>query len=517
MDACMIRRKPSVIALALIAASALLGSQARGDEPAAPSAKSVAASAPSSQPAWSDWPQFLGPRRDGSSPEKGLLRQWPEGGPKVLWTVPVAPGYGTPIVSKGEIFVLGGGSGGRGVSCLDAFTGTPRWEFKYATRKSDKAEAKKMQPSWGYCPRSSAGVNDLYVYTLDEIGEVYCLDRKSGKEVWYRDLDEDFHPNHNDWKGWCASPVLIDKIVVLPAARDVTDPQPVNEGKLVGLDLATGKTQWECTEPLNVKKSGRVGGGVYSTPQRATFAGEDCLVWAGPTGLVAVRASDGKKVWEYVEKKQTGWLNTPQVMGDLIYQGRMLRVDRTLAPFATSVVWESPIPYAAATYATPVRSGDCLYGFFYMQNSPVGDRGALHNVRLSCLDVKTGREVWKKEDLPHGASIMAADGLLIARWKTDLVLIEPSPDGYQEKGKASLSTGGGLGNSGWTMPVLAYGRLYVRGDKGITCLQVAERLPTPQAVAGELGFAVPTPVPAAATTATGAAVTSRPSQKAEGP
>ena len=457
-----------------------------------------AGSGPSSQPLFRDWPQFLGPNRDESSPEKGLLRQWPEGGPKVLWTAPVTRGYGTPVVSKGEVFLLGGGAGGRSISCLEAFTGASRWEFGYDTRKADKKEAKRMEPAWGWCPRSSAAVTDRYVYTVDEIGEMYCLDRRTGKEVWYRDMDADFSPSHNDWKGWSASGVVIDKVVVLPASREATDPEPIHERKLVGLDVATGKTLWEYTESLDLKKDGPgAGGGVYSTPQAADFAGEHCLVWAGSKGLVAVRASDGKKVWEYAEKKQAVWLSTPQVMGDLIYQGRLLRVDRTLAPFASSVVWESPIPYAASTYSTPVRCGDYLYGFFYTNNSPVGDRGALHNVRLSCVELKTGREVWKKEDLPHSVSIITADGLLIARWQAGLFLIEPSPEGYREKGKVSLNTPGGLSTTGWTMPALAYGRLYVRCEKEIACFQVTEKAPSPADVGCSPG--VRTSLPASST------------------
>jgi len=102
----------------------------------------AAEAAPAAEvPVYSDWPHFLGPNRNGSSPEKGLLRQWPEEGPKVLWKVPVCKGYGTPAVFKGEVFLLGAG---RSVRCLDAFTGESRWEFKYETRK-DKTEAKKEQ------------------------------------------------------------------------------------------------------------------------------------------------------------------------------------------------------------------------------------------------------------------------------------------------------------------------------------------------------------------------------------
>ena len=168
-----------------------------------------------------DWPQFLGPERNGTSPEKGLLREWPEGGPKLLWKAPVGVGFGTPTVSKGQVFLLGSAKGGRRVTCLDAATGKTVWEFVYETQKADKDAAKKMVPGWGYCPRASVTALDGVVYSIDEIGELYCLDRKTGRPVWFRDMDTDYKPSHYDWKGWCASPIVVDGKLILPVSPQV--------------------------------------------------------------------------------------------------------------------------------------------------------------------------------------------------------------------------------------------------------------------------------------------------------
>ena len=435
--------------------------------------------AKSASPAkWNDWPCFLGPERNGSSPEKGLLREWPEGGPKVLWKTPVGRGYGAPSVSRGEAFFLGSTATGRCVWCLDAFTGEVRWQFKYDTRKEDKLAAKRIVPGWGYCPRATVTPDDACVYSIDEIGELYCLDRKTGKEIWFRDLDTDYKPDHNDWKGWCASPVLSAGIVVLPVFSGAASPGQ-DAADLAGLDAKTGKTVWEYADKLGAKETKRTGGGsgaLFVTPLPVDFGGERCVLWPGRKGLAALKVEDGKKVWEYADKVPMGWQMSPQIKDNQVYLGRLLNVDRTTRPFETRVLWEPAFPYGAYTYSIPVRCGDYLYAMLYMQNSCIGDHGSLHNVRLSCIDAKTGQEVWKKEDLPHGASIMTADGLLFVRAGNSLYLLEATADGYREKGKVGGAVAQDL--SGWVMPALAYGRLFVRYDGQVVCHQAAVDLPS---------------------------------------
>ncbi len=428
--------------------------------------------------AGADWPHFLGPDRNGWSPEKGLLRKWPEGGPKLLWKAPMEPGYGSPSVSRGSVYLHGRGPKGWCVCCLDAITGEARWEFKYDTRKADKAAANRMEPGWGGVPRATTTVTDKYVYAINEIGELYCLERETGKEVWYRDLDLDYKPSHNDWKGWCASPVVVKDIVILPVTHSYSLPRR-NEVGLVGLDARTGKTVWEYVSVAESKDALVTGGNLFATPQVADFAGERCVVWPVLSGLIALRAADGKKVWECPDKRNYAWLITPQVMGGWIFQGRLLAVDREKAPFQTRpAIWDAAPPYSAYMYSLPVRMGTYLYGFFYMNNSSIHGSGQLNDLRLACLDLRTGKETWKKENLPHGVSIMAADGLLFVRSRTNLILLEAAPDEYREKGRVELQNNAGSAPvyAGWVMPVLAHGRLYVRCDNELRCFQAGDVL-----------------------------------------
>ena len=449
--------------------------------PAGMAADTLPVSAATRTTNWSDWPQFLGPDRNGTVPEKGLLRQWPADGPKLLWRVPVAKGLGQPSVSQGEIFLLGGSgsSSNKFVVCLEAFTGAKRWEFAYQTRKTgaDLEEAKRHSPSWGYCPRATVTISHDQIYSLDQFGELYCLDRKSGKEIWYRDLDVDYKPSHNDWKGWCASPLLINNILVLPVTHDWSPPGK-HEAKFVGLDARTGKTVWEYSDVIETAQKMCTGSGLYVTPQVAEFAGESCAIMPVLAGLIAVRIADGKKIWEHARSINT-WMFTPQVWNNQIYLDKLLTVDRQKPPFATQET-ASSIPSGAYTYAIPVRNGDYAYTFLYMNDWSIHGKGELSDTRLSCIDLKTGQEVWKKENLTHGVSLMIADGLIFARAQADLFLLEATPREYVEKGVVHLrgTRVKGWDLSGFTMPVLAYGRLYIRTEKELLCFQVAEKIPT---------------------------------------
>ena len=433
---------------------------------------------------WSDWPQFLGPERNGTSPEKGLLRQWPAEGPKLLWRVPIPKGFGQPVVSQGEIFLLGGSVMGHALSnksvvCLEAFTGAKLWEFTYQTRKTgaDLEEVKRKSPSWGYCPRATVTISKDQIYSIDQFGEIYCLDRKSGKEIWYRDLDIDYKPSHNDWKGWCASPLLVNNILVLPVTHDWSPPGK-HEAKFVGLDARTGKTVWEYSDVIETAQTMCAGSGLYVTPQVAEFAGETCAIMPALTRVLALRIADGEKVWEYPCAKRN-WTFSPQVWNNQIYLDKLLTVDRKTPPFATQET-ASSIPSGAYTYAIPVRSGDYAYTFLYMNDKSIYGKGELSDTRLSCIDLKTGQEVWGKTNLTHGVSLMIADGLIFARTQADLLLLEATPREYVEKGVVHLRGAAGVKGwdlSGFTMPVLAYGRLYIRTEKELLCFQVAEKIP----------------------------------------
>ena len=460
----------------------------------------LTAPAAAQQATWSDWPQFLGPDRNGASPEKGLLRSWPEDGPKLLWKMPVPAGFGTPSVSKGEVFLLGriGRWGktdqGRSVRCLDAFTGEPRWEFKYATRKDPEA-ARKMQPGWGYCPRATATVTDAYVYTIDELGEMYCLDRKTGKEVWFRDLDADFTPSHSDWKGWCASPLIVDGRLILPTgSTNPTGPPSKRDARFSAFDPETGKPLWTCTEPPG---KSRFGGASISahTPTPVTLGGESGVLACANGRLLAIRVKDGAIVWRQEGAQYQEVIPNVQAIGDCVFvtpfddPARCFQVDFAKPPFESKLLWKTAEKYAPVApgtvtggYSTWVHHKGFVYGI-----SLVGVGPNMGDSTLYCLELATGKVMWKKEWLAqkHGGSILLADGLLIARAASEVTLIEADPAELKLRGTFNLKGKGAAGSDfgGWVMPVVAYGRLYLRTEGEVSCYAAIEKPPAREEIA----------------------------------
>jgi hypothetical protein len=130
-----------------------------------------------------DWPQYLGPNRNATSPEKGLLRSWPKAGPEVLWTVTLGPGYGGAAVSEGKIYVLDRISGKQDVlRCLDFGTGKEQWSYTY------EATGRVSHPG----SRSTPAIEGIYLYTCGSLGDVYCFDVRTHKPVWNKNVWKDY-------------------------------------------------------------------------------------------------------------------------------------------------------------------------------------------------------------------------------------------------------------------------------------------------------------------------------------
>jgi len=130
-----------------------------------------------------DWPQYLGPNRDGISPEKGLKLSWPRGGPKMLWSFPLNGGYAGPAVSKGKVYVLDRIIEKKDIlRCLDLSTGREEWKFSYAAPGSVSHPGSRTIPA----------IDGDYIYTCGTMGHVYCINIKTHKPVWKKNIWKDF-------------------------------------------------------------------------------------------------------------------------------------------------------------------------------------------------------------------------------------------------------------------------------------------------------------------------------------
>ena len=227
-----------------------------------------------------DWPQFLGPERNSTSPQKNLLRSWPEAGPEVLWTVDVGIGYGGPVVQNGKVYLLDRDDNyGDYLRCFDLVSGEELWKFGY------EAPGSVMFPG----SRSVPTLDGDRIYSAGPYGDLYCVDITTHKPVWHKNLWKDF--GGGDIPTWAItqSPLVVGGLLIVASQAP--------QAGVVAYDKMTGAVKWK-TPPL-----GNVG---YVSPAIVKVSGEDHVVMisassrgGGGGKVVGIQPLSGKILWEY--------------------------------------------------------------------------------------------------------------------------------------------------------------------------------------------------------------------------
>jgi outer membrane protein assembly factor BamB len=433
-----------------------------------------------------DWLQWAGPDSNGTSPEKGLLREWPEGGPKVLWRAKISQGWGCASVAGADVVCAGTirSTGGweksdlENVICLDAQTGKERWTHTYEI--GGHYQQKDVGWDWGGV-RATPTITEKFVYSLGVLGELDCLDRKTGAVVWQRNLLKDFWPSpHREWKGFCFSPVVKNDTLIFPFCCNES---PAGKdarwaiAACIGINALTGKNAWNFESKPVEKKDELAQAQVFQTPAFATFGKDNCAIYNIGDCLTAYRLSDGKEVLNFrMPAGNSGNLASPIVTerGIVIRSGpAVVEINRESPPFTAKMSWSHGTAEAVA-YGNYLPVGDYLYGFRGGAN-PNDIPKSVQN--MVCIEMATGKLVWEQKGFPACCSIIAADGLLFARSFQSLYLVEASPKGYVQKGKIEklhdVSNIRGA-DGGWAMPALAGGKLYVRTPSELICYKISK-------------------------------------------
>lgn len=386
-----------------------------------------------------DWPQFLGPDRNGISPEKGLARAWPAEGPKVLWTAEMGRGFGGACIQGGKVYVLDRpDERTETLRCLDLAKGEKEWEFSYA------APARIiMEP--GSRPVPAADEN--HVYTIGAAGHIHCIDKKTRQPVWKKHLIEDFGGSAAPDTGVCQSPLLYkDTVIVAPLTGQVG---------VVALDKATGKEVW---------KSPALGTQKYSSPLVITAGGVEQVVILGTESLDAVQVGSGKPLWKFTDWRSTQPVPNPVPVGQdrLFFAGgyglgfHLLKLTRQGETFAVSSLASGRRP--APTLQTPILYEGSLY-----VNSGRGG--------LMCVDLD-GTTKW---EAPRGSpqdlgNLVIADGLIYKIDSTNgvLTMVEAAASAYKELGRAQVLQGDKI----WGPMALSDGKLVLRDLTQMKCVDV---------------------------------------------
>ncbi|HXG11547.1 MAG TPA: PQQ-binding-like beta-propeller repeat protein [Gemmataceae bacterium] len=380
-----------------------------------------------------EWPQWRGPNRDGVSAETGLLKEWPEGGPRKVWEAKGGEGYSSFAVAGGKVYTLLQDGDNETVVCWDAATGKEVWRFGYPCR---------YENSWGSGPRSTPAVHDGLVYTVGATGIFHCLKADTGAKVWRHDLLDEFKAENLQW-GVSFSPLIEGDLVL-------TNPGGPDGNSIAAFDRKTGRLIWKALDdPAG-----------YSSPVAATLAGVRQVLFFTARGLVSVSPADGKELWRYDwTTEYDANIATPIVVDDYVFissgYGRgaaVLKVESADGGLRARRVYQTN--QMANHFSTSVYYREHLYGFT--------DPGI-----LVCMEFRTGKVRWKERGFDKGSLTIADGHLFILGEQGTLALAEATPEAYREKSRCQPFQG-----KCWTVPVLCNGRLYLRDEAKVLCLEV---------------------------------------------
>jgi outer membrane protein assembly factor BamB len=394
-----------------------------------------------------DWPQWRGPNQDAISSEKGLLQDWPAGGPKLIWDVTgTGNGYSTVATAGDRVFTAGEVGGQTSVICLNAKDGSQAW-----------VEPIGKTGNVGCCnaggPRSTPTIDTTtgLVFALSQHGEVAALNLKDGKETWKKDLVREFGGMIPTW-GYSTAPALSGDNVLFTAGSE--------KGTVVALDKKSGKLVWQSAELTD----SQAGDSYYSSPVIATIEGVKQCIQLTSKSLAGINLADGKLLWRASRPGKTAVIPTPVVFGNLVYVTSgygtgcsCFELKKNGAKFEATELWNNK--QMVNHHGGVIRIGPNVYGHSDSKG-------------WTCQDIRTGNVLWQEKTFGKG-SIAYADNRFILRTedKGSLALIEASPAGYKEHGRFEQPSRSN--EKAWPHPVVSNGRLYIRDEDHLLCFDLS--------------------------------------------
>ena len=380
-----------------------------------------------------DWPQFLGPNRNGIYLGPPLAKSWPAAGPRVVWRKRVGQGFAGPVVAGNRLILFHRITDQEVVEALDARTGSPQWRYAYGTSYHD---------DFGFDegPRAVPVVAGGRVYTFGAEGQLSVLDLATGTRIWSEDTTRRFGVRKG-YFGAAGSPLVENGRVI----ANVGGKDAGKDAGIVAFDANTGAVLWTAT---NHQAS-------YSSPVGATIGGQRLAVFFTREGLVGLDSATGRVAFERHWRSRTeASVNaaTPLVIGDLIFVSATYETGAAVLRVQGNQLVElwSSDEVLSNHYATSVYYNGHLYGFHGRQE---------YNPSFRCVVLKTGVVKWSVDQFHAGSVLLAGDRLLIMRETGELMLAEATPDTFRPLARAQI-----LPKTVRSFPALADGFLYARNN-----------------------------------------------------
>jgi outer membrane protein assembly factor BamB len=391
-----------------------------------------------------DWPQWLGPNRDAASTER--VAAWKEA-PKVVWRQPVGEGNSSPVVSAGRVYIHAKvkDKDREELACFDARTGKPLWRTPYPRAA--------MTFFYGNGPRATPAVVGDRVFTFGITGVLSCFAAETGQIHWQIDTLQKFHAPRLLFGASCSPLVEDNKVMINVGAKGAS---------VVAFDKKNGEVLWKN---LDDRAS-------YSSPIIFGEGKDRQTVFLTGQNLVSLHPQDGRILWQFpLVDLLLESSCTPIRVGDMLlassitYGSLGLRLVTRDGKVAPEKVWKNDA--LTCYFSTPVHVGkDYVYLVTGTKPPAIHSESTLH-----CIEAKTGKDLWQKAKIgQYHASLLRTgdDKLLLLDDAGQLALLDPDPKQYRELARSQIC------GATWAHPALSDGKLYIRDDKELICLQLGE-------------------------------------------
>jgi outer membrane protein assembly factor BamB len=385
-----------------------------------------------------DWPQFLGPTRNGVYSGGDLAATWPAAGPPTVWKRDVGQGFSAPVVSQGRLILFHRVGNKATVEAMEAKTGRKIWATEAATNYRD---------DFGFDegPRAAPVISGGKIYTFDAEGVLQALDFATGRRIWTVATREKFGAPKGFFGSASGPLVEGDRVLVNTGGA--------NGAGIAAFDKETGKVLWTATSDE----------ASYSAPMAATIGGMRHALFLTRAGFVDIDPATGKVRYQMKwRSRNDASVNaaTPIVADDLVFLSASYGTGGTVLQFAGGQwkqLWASD-DKLSNHYATAVYRDGILYGYHGRQE---------YGPSLRAVEMKTGKVRWSVDEFGAGTVTLAGDKLLVMRENGELQMAPAVPDAYKPSAKAKL-----LDATVRSYPALADGLLYVRNEKTLACFSL---------------------------------------------
>jgi outer membrane protein assembly factor BamB len=422
-----------------------------------------------------DWPQWLGPKRDGVWRETDLLKKFPQGGPKVVWRTPIGTGFSGPAVAGGRVFVMdrvrakdadgkparptkAGIPGTERILCLRESDGHLLWKDEYEC---------PYKISYSSGPRTTVSIQGDRVYALGAMGDLRCLDGSTGKVRWALNVAKDYHVSPPVW-GYAASPLVDgDRIYCLVGGPG---------SAVVAFDADNGKEIWRALTTSEI---------CYSPPIIYEIDGKRQLIIWHSDSINGLDPATGRLYWSQKYPAE-GKPQRPAVSIATVRQaGNQLFLSSAYhGPMMLRIEGDKP----KIAWQKPNKDPEKPESLCILMPSPVLQDGYVYGVgfegELRCLSMENGAELWqtytelagKKADCGTAFLIPQGDRFVIFNDLGDLIFARLSQEGYKEIDRAHIvepvQSARGR-HVVWSHPAFADSCVFARNDNEIICVSLA--------------------------------------------